>query len=228
MFRGTVRGVLPALVLGLAAAGCGSGGGGGKARGGADPAKQIAERTESAARSSLLQFVKDRLLVDEARMAELCGPLDDATKRLGALTASAAQMSAADPEGYKRELAKTEREVQALQAKVWPVSKPLEARCGRLGELRRRLEGRGAQKICEVVSHEVEPAGDKTPDERTSLMELKPVDFKDVLGEGPLKLKLFWKKSTQSVGYGRQKTFKDSWELRRAEPSGETAETAAE
>ena len=207
---------LPAALLAVAA-GCGGGGGGGKARsGGPDPAKVIAENTAGAARNGVLQCVQDRLRAAQARREEIGGPLDAARKVVEALQRDGIAATGNDEEAFKRELARANEELNRQNAKLGHLLAPMDKNVERLNELRKRIEAGRNFAAWEVAAHQVEAASEKTPDERTSVIEIKLTDYKDVLGEA-LKLRLTWRKSVQTLGFGQHKDYRILWELRRAE-----------
>jgi hypothetical protein len=224
LYRTLTRTAVPVLLA--AALGCGGDGSGGKSRsGGPDPAKVMTKNTDGAARSCVLQLVKDRLLAAQARRVEVGQPLDDASRALEMLQRDGAAATGGDAQAYQQALAKANDEFNKLNAKLGSLVAPLDKECRRLTELKMKIENGPGFKAWEVVSHDVEEPNEKTPDQRTSLIEVKPTDFTDVLGSETLKFRLFWRKSVQTLGFGKNKEFKILWDLRRAERvSAEKAE----
>ncbi len=208
--------IVTATVAGLALmliAGCGEGGASRKPFGGdKDADKKIKANEASAARSCLLTYVKEALVVRESQLAAVSGPLDKAKNELRALERDKQEIETGGGDRGRlpevtQLLAAARKRLDGLEPQMGPKVYPLKSGIRRLNSLRKALSGGGlvaSARFYSVLSHEVEPFNEKQPDRRTSKIRLKPVSFTDVMGSKPLEFKLTWRRAVRSNKYTRR------------------------
>ncbi len=212
--RGTLLRVLSAVLLAAVAAGCGDDDKKSGPRGGGDLAgKQIKAAEQSAARRCLTVYARRKRLAAEASKARISLPLRKVESRLKAAEGRA-KAAPRNPEA-QAEVARAGKECDLVRARIAPELAPVRKAIDNWAALLKALKKSKGKRFCEIVDHTVEEQNPKTPSDLRSVMRLKPIARKDILGAGELKFNLSWRKIVRTTGYGKHKKHRVNWELRK-------------
>jgi hypothetical protein len=189
----------------------------GKGRGGSDDAaKKIKRAEKSAARSCVLEHVKQTLLLAEADRDRVREPLTTAEKKVEGFQGEMEELrsSGSNPirlAEVQKLLAEAQKEVRSLKVKLAPELDPLEAEVAGWIRLRKGLEGSSQFTPCRIKDHTINAFNQKLPNMRTSTMVLIPSSYQFVLGKDPLKFTLYWRRMARKIPYTTK--FKVNYEL---------------
>ena len=210
--RGALLRALSAVLLAVVATGCGDDEEKDATRRGEDLArKQIKAAEKSAARSCIVIYARRKRLTAERLRDRLRLPVDDAESRVK----EAEDRFRAGDARAKDDVAKARAELNRVMARVGPQLGPVEKKVAQWTALLAKLKKSKGVRLCQIVDHTVKEQNTKTPNDRRSVMRLKPTAHKDVLGAGELKFNLSWRKVVRSNPYTKGRA---NWELRKVEP----------